>query len=115
MALVPRNFVARLNAFRFGRPNTAVNLLTAFAPPEFFDGTHALDRGTAIDVFSAIAIMNLVMDQVFNVQADVDIDGVGPLPRQKMIVDAHTFVAPIGDPFVLVLKGFRDRAAFKTK
>ena len=107
--------MARLNAFRFGRPNTAVNLLTAFAPPEFFDGTHTLDRSTAVDVFSAVAIINLVMDQVFNVQADVDIDGVGPLPRQNMLVDAHTFVAPIGDPFVLILKGFRDRAALKTK
>jgi hypothetical protein len=105
--LVPRNFMARLNAYRFGRPNTAVNLLTAFAPPEFFDGTHALNRDTRIDIFSAVAVVNLVMDQVFNVQADVDLDGMGPLPRQNTLIDAHMFVAPIGDPFVLVLNGFR--------
>jgi hypothetical protein len=110
VALVPRNFVPRLNAFRFGRPNTAVNLVTAFAPPEFFDGTHALNRDTRIDIFSAVAIMNLVMDQVFNVAADVDLDGIGPLPRQTTLTDAHPFIAPIGDPFVLLLKGFRERS-----
>ncbi len=110
VALVSRNFVPRLNAFRFGRPNTAVNLVTAFAPPEFFDGTHALNRDTRIDIFSAVAIMNLVMDQVFNVAADVDLDGMGPLTRQTTLTDAHPFVAPIGDPFILLLNGFRAKA-----
>jgi hypothetical protein len=110
-ALVPRNFVPRLNAFRFGRPNTSVNLVTAFAPPEFFDGTHALNRDTRIDIFSAVAIMNLVLDQVFNVAVDVDLDGMGPLPRQTTLTDAHPFTAPIGDPFVLLLKGFRERSS----
>ncbi|MFQ5415071.1 MAG: hypothetical protein ACE5E6_11495, partial [Phycisphaerae bacterium] len=110
VALVPRNYKPRLNAFRFGRPNTAINLLTAFLPPEFFDGTHLLVPSTKVDVFSAIAIINLVMDQVFNVEADIDIDGVGPLPKKHMVIDAHMFVAPVGDPFVLLLKGFADRS-----
>ena len=42
VALVPRNYRPRLNAFRFGRPNVTLNLLMAFSPPRFFDGTHAL-------------------------------------------------------------------------
>jgi len=110
VALVPRTYRPRENAFRFGRPNTAINLLTAFAPPDFFDGTHRLDRGTAVDVFMAVAIINLVMEQVFNVEADIDIDGQGPLPRRRMLIDAHMFVAPIGDPFQLLLGGFRERS-----
>ncbi|MEE9296542.1 MAG: hypothetical protein V3W34_16485 [Phycisphaerae bacterium] len=108
--LVPRNYHPRLNAFRFSRPNTAINLLTAFLPPEFFDGTRSLKRDTRVDVLTAVALINLVMDQVFNVEADIDIDGLGPLPRQKMLIDAHLFVAPVGDPFVLLLKGFRNRS-----
>ena len=112
--LVRRNFRPRLNAFRFGRPNTAVNLLTAFLPPDFFDGTHDLNRDTAVDIFSAIAIINLVMDQVFNVEADVDVDGFGPLPRARLLVDARPFVVPLGDPFVLLIKGFHDRSIVVT-
>ena len=110
VALVPRNYVSRLNAFRFARPNTAINLLTAFAPPDFFNGTHGLDRTTELDIFSAIAIINLIMDQVFNVEADIDLDGAGALPRQRTLVDAHLFVLPIDDPFVLLVKGFRERS-----
>ncbi len=46
VALVPRNYLPRQNAFRYSRPNTAINLLPAFLPAEFFDGTHALNRDT---------------------------------------------------------------------
>jgi hypothetical protein len=108
--LVPRNYLPRLNAFRFGRPNTAINLLTAFLPPEFFNGTNGLSRETRVDVFSAIAIINMVMDQVLNVEADIDIDGLGPLPKQRMLIDANIFLAPVGDPFVMLIKGFQDRS-----
>jgi hypothetical protein len=107
--LLPREYKTRLNAFRFGRPNTAINLLTAFAPPEFFDGTHGLDRETSVDIFMAVAIINLIMEQVFNVDANIDLDGLGPRPPEHMLIDAHMFVAPIGDPFQLVLEGFRQR------
>jgi hypothetical protein len=110
VALVARNYLPRLNAFRFGRPNTALNLLTAFLPPEFFDGIHALTGETALDVLGAIAVLNLMMDQVHNVQAVIDVDGIGPLTSQNVLVDAHIFVPPVGDPFVLLLKGFFDRS-----
>jgi len=108
--LVPRSYLPRRNAFRFGHPNTAINLITAFAPPSFFDGRHSLDGDTEVDVFSALAIINLVMDQVLNAEADIDIDGRGPLPRRRMLTDAHLFVAPVGDPFRLILDGFRRRS-----
>ncbi len=110
VVLVPRNFLPRLNAFRFGRPNTALNLLTAFLPPEFFDGTHALTGDTPLSILGAVAVINLMMDQVHNVQAVVDVDGTGPLPTRSVLVDAHMFVAPVGDPFVLLLRGFSDRS-----
>lgn len=110
VTVVPRNYLPRLNAFRFGRPNSAINLLTAFLPAEFFDGTHSLNRDTSVDIFTAIAVINLVMDQVFNVRASIDIDGLGPLPRRNMLIDAHLFVVPIGDPFQLLIRGFRDRS-----
>ncbi|NOT00910.1 MAG: hypothetical protein HOP29_09800 [Phycisphaerales bacterium] len=108
--LVARNFVPRLNAARFGRPNTAVNLLTAFLPPDYFDGQHDLTIDTPVDIFTAIALINLVMDQVVNVEADVDVDGEGPLPAVHRIIDAQIFIAPIGDPFRLLIDGFRDRS-----
>lgn len=110
VALVHRRFRPRLNAFRFGRPNTAINLVSAFASTNFFDGTHALTRETSIDILSAIAIINLVMDQVFNIETQIDIDGIGPLPSETLLIEANIFVAPIKDPFVLLLKGFADRA-----
>lgn len=106
VALVPRNFLPRLNAFRFGRPNTAVNLLTAFLPPEFFNGTFGFKEDTLLDVFSAIAVINLMLDQVHNVEANVDMDGIGPLPSMRTVINAQLFIAPIGDPFVLLFKGF---------
>ncbi len=110
VTLVERNYLPRLNAFKFGRPNTAINLLTAFVPPEFFNGTQGFTGETPLDIFSAIAMINLVMDQVFNVDANIDVDGLGPLPKQRMLIDAHLFVAPVGDPFVLLMKGFENRA-----
>lgn len=108
--LVPRRFLPRLNAYRFGRPNTAINMLTAFMPPDFIDGQHGLTRDTEVDVFSAVAVINLVMDQVLNVEANIDIDGAGPLARTRMLVDAHIFVAPIGDPFRLITDGLAERS-----
>ena len=106
VTLVPRNYVPRLNAFRFGRPNTAINLLTAFLPPEFFNGTFGFKEETPLDVFAAIAMINLMMDQVHNVEANVDIDGIGPLAAVRTVINANIFIAPIGDPFVLLVKGF---------
>ncbi len=108
-ALVTREYLPRLNAFKFGRPNTAINLLSAFAPVDFFNGTKAINKDTVIDIFSAFAFINLTMDQVFNVIGDIDRDGLGPLPRQRILTDAQLFVAPIGDPFLLLLDGFRAR------
>ncbi len=105
-ALVARNFVPRLNAFKFGRPNSAINLLTSFLPPEFFDGTHAFTADTPLGIFQALSTINLVMEQMFNVEAVIDIDGAGPFPAERMMIDAHLFVPPIGDPFVLLLNGF---------
>lgn len=110
VALVPRHFVPRLNAFRYGRPNTALNLLTAFAPADDFNGTRAFNEDTRVGIFGALALINLVMDQVFNVHATVDVDGFGPLPAEDVTIDAQMFIAPIGDPFLLILDGFRQRA-----
>ncbi|MCB9867507.1 MAG: hypothetical protein H6816_12855 [Phycisphaerales bacterium] len=109
-ALVPRNYVPRLNAYRFGRPNTAVNLLTAFSPPSFFDGTQQFTEDTEVDIFTAVALVNLVMDQVFNVEATVDIDGMGPLPKRQALLDAHLFIVPLDDPFVTLVRTIADRA-----
>ncbi len=108
--LVTREYLPRMNAFKFGRPNTAINLLTAFAPADFFNGTKALNRDTVIDIFSAIAFINLAMDQVFNVVGNIDIDGLGPIPRRSVLTDAQLFVAPIGDPFLLLVEGFKQRS-----
>ncbi|MHC5108444.1 MAG: hypothetical protein ACYTHJ_01030 [Planctomycetota bacterium] len=112
--LVRRNYNARMNAFRFGRPNTAINMLTAFLPASFFNGTNAFDGETEVDIFSAIAIINMVMDQVFNVEGDVDVDGFGPLPRSQTLIDAHPFVVPVDDPFVLLLRGFESMTTVRT-
>lgn len=104
--LVPRRFLPRLNAFRFGRPNSAINLLTTFLPSEFFNGTQAINEDTEVGIFQALAMINLVMEQVLNVEAAVDHDGPGPIPATTELVDAHLFVIPIGDPFALLINGF---------
>jgi hypothetical protein len=109
--LVPRTFHPRANAFRFSRPNTSVNLLTAFLPADFFDGTNGLDRDTRLNPFAAIAVVNLVMDQIFNVEARIDADGLGPLRPRRELADAHLFVVPLDDPFVLMIDGFVERAS----
>lgn len=105
-ALVPRHYLPRLNAFKFGRPNTAINLLTTFLPPGFFNGTQAFNADTQLGIFQALATINMVLEQVFNVEAVVDIDGDGPFEAQRILIDAHLFVLPIGDPLVLLLDGF---------
>ncbi len=46
------------------------------------------------------------MEQAFNVEALVDIDAPGSLQAQRILTDAHLFVVPIGDPMVLLVKGF---------
>jgi hypothetical protein len=107
-ALVARNYLPRLNAFKFGRPNSAINLLTTFMPPNFFNGTHALDEDTPLSIMQAIATINLVMEQSFNVEAVIDIDGSGPHQPERILTDAWLFVLPIGDPLVLLLDGFEN-------
>ena len=107
------NIGPRLNAFRFGRPNVTINLLLAFSPPEFFDGTHALNADTRINPFAAIAFLNLVFDSIHNVVAVVDYDGAGPAPAQERLIDAHLFVAPIGDPVQLIIDGLENLGAIE--
>jgi hypothetical protein len=87
-----------------------MNLLTAFLPPEFFDGTRQLTADTSVDIFTAVALVNLVMDQVFNIESEVDIDGLGPLPRERILLDAHLFIVPLDDPFVVLIRAIADRA-----
>jgi hypothetical protein len=111
VALLPRNLKPRLNAFRFGNPNLTINLLTAFSPPDFFDGTHALNGATRVNPFTAIALLNLAFGSIHNVEAVVDFDGPGPMPPHPELIDAHVFVVPIGDPVQLMLDGFTAHAA----
>jgi hypothetical protein len=110
VALVPRNFKARLNAYLFGRPNTAINLLLAFSPPQFFNGTQALNRETRVNPLMAVAIIDLVFEQMMNVEATVDWDGPGEMPAHEELVPAWFFVAPIDDPVALIADGFVDLA-----
>lgn len=110
VALVPRNLKPRLNAFRFGRPNVTLNLLTAFSPPEFFNGTQSLGEDTRLNPFMALALTNLVFDSIHNVSAFVDPDGPGPLPPHRELVEAHLFVAPVGDPVQLMVDGLESAA-----
>ena len=110
VALVPRNFRPRLNAFLFGRPNSAINLLLAFSPPEFFNGTQALNRDTRVNPLMAVALVDLVLEQVMNVEAVVDWDGPGGMPPHEELVPAWFFVAPIDDPVALIADGFVDLA-----
>lgn len=112
VTLVPRNFRPRLNAFRFGRPNVTLNLLCAFSPPEFFNGTQALNADTRLNPFQALAMANLVFGGVQNAKAWYDPDGAGPIPGALELVEAHLFVAPIGDPVQLMVKGFDDLAIY---
>jgi hypothetical protein len=110
VALVPRNFKPRLNAYLFGRPNTAINLLLAFSPPEFFNGTQALNRDTRINPLMAVAIIDLVFEQMMNVEATVDWDGPGGMPAHEELVQAWFFIAPLDDPVALIADSFVDVA-----
>ncbi len=109
--LVVRNLKPRLNAFRFGSPNLTINLLTAFSPADFFDGTHALNGDTRVNPFTAMALINLAFGSIHNVEAVVDFDGPGPMPPHPELIDAHIFVAPVGDPVQLMVDGFIEHAA----
>lgn len=104
--LVPRNFAPRMNAWRFGRPNLALNLLTAFMPPEFFDGKHALDTDTRLNPFAVIAMTSLAFDSIHNVLAKVDWDGPGPSPVHEQLINANFWTPPIDDPVQLMVDGF---------
>lgn len=104
--LVRRNLRPNLNAFRFGTPNVTLNLLAAFSPADFFDGTQALDETTTVNPFQALAILNLVFSSVHNVDAFIDFDGDGPAEGHIELVNTHLFVPPIGDPISLILDGF---------
>ncbi len=108
--LVPRNLKPRLNAYKFGRPNVTVNLLAAFSPPEFFDGTHDLSASTRLNPFQALALLNLVFDSIHNVQGQVDYDGDGPLPEREELITAELFTPPVGDPLLLIVDQFEARS-----
>ncbi len=110
VALVARNLKPRLNAIRFGRPNVTLNLLTAFAPSSFFNGTQAMNEQTRLNPFMALALTNLVFDSIHNVSAFVDPDGPGPLAPHRELVEAHLFVAPVGDPVQLMVDGLEAAA-----
>jgi len=113
VALVPRNFKRRPNAFAFGRPNSALSLLTAFLDPDFFDGTHKLNAQTRVDILGALAMLNLVFDaRLYNLEAYiVDYGPEGPLPAKLQIVEAHPWVPPIDDPIMMVISGFEQLAS----
>lgn len=111
VVLVARNLRPRLNAFRFGRPNITINLLAAFSPPEFFNGTHALNGQTRVNPFTAIAFVNLAFDSIHNILGKVDWDGpTGPAPEHEELIEAWMFVMPIGDPLQLLANGFEQLA-----
>jgi hypothetical protein len=110
VALVPRAFRPRLNAFLFPRPNSAINLLMAFSPPEFFNGTQKLDSTTRINPLMSVALIDLAFDQALNVEALVDWDGPGPMLEHRELVPAWFFVAPIDDPVGLIADNFAEFA-----
>ena len=37
----------------------------------------------------------------------------GPLRPERFLADAHLFTAPLNDPFVLILDGFRTRSVVR--
>ena len=112
VALVPRNFKRRNNAFTFGRPNSAISLLTAFLSNDFFDGTHKLNGDTRVSAFGALAIMNLIFDaRLYNLEAYiVDYGPDGARPAELQIVEAWPWTPPLDDPVMLVVKGFEELA-----
>lgn len=111
--LIPRNFKRRLNAFAFGRPNSAISLLTAFLGHDFFDGTHMLNADTRIGAFGALALMNLVFDaRLYNLEAYVvEYDHNGVRPAELQVVEAWPWNPPIDDPVELVIDGLEALAS----
>jgi hypothetical protein len=104
--LVPRNFRPRLNAWRFGQPNLSSTLITTFSAPDFFNGMHALDEETDLNVWQALAITHLVFTAVHNIEAVVDWDGPeGPQSPHTELLPANLFSPPVGDPSHLWLQG----------
>ena len=111
VALVARNLRPRLNAFKFGRPNVAINLLMAFTPPETFNGTQALNAATKLNPFQAMALIDLVLESIQNLEAIVDWDGPnGPAPPHRELVPGDFFIPPLGDPLQLLAEGFEEFA-----
>ncbi len=108
--LIPRNFKRRFNAFTFGRPNSAISLLTTFLDKDFFDGTHKLNGDTRISPFGAIAIINLVFDaRRYNLEAYVsDFGPNGPMPAKLQMIEAWPWTPPMQDPVSLIIRGFED-------
>ncbi|MBU0640949.1 MAG: hypothetical protein KKB50_18965 [Planctomycetes bacterium] len=113
--LVPRNIRPRLNAFLFGRPNSAINLLMAFGSPEFFNGTQAMNAQTRINPLMAVALIDLVCERIQNVAATVDWDGPGGMPAHEELVPAWFFMAPIGDPLTMIIDRFDELAENTTE
>lgn len=109
--LVPRNLRGRMNAWRYGKPNVSMSLLTNFSPANFFDGTQAFNAETELNILQSLAIMNLVFDQVKTVTVTVDWDGPGPLPAIQDTLQTDSFTAPIGDPLQLIMDGFETLAS----
>lgn len=113
VAPIARDFKRRKNAFTFGRPNSAINLLTAFLSPDFFDGTHKFDANTRVSTFGVMAVLNLVFDaRLYSREAFiVDYGPEGAKPAELQIVEAWPWNPPIDDPFMLVIRGFEEMAA----
>ena len=106
VVLVPRAFRPRQNGYLFPRPNSALNLLMAFSPPEFFNGTQQLSATTRINPLMAVALIDLAFDQALNIEAIVDWDGPGPMSPHRELVPVWFFVAPVDDPIGLITDTF---------
>ncbi len=48
----------------------------------------------------------MIVLQPMSVEAVIDIDGSGPDQADRMLIDAHIFVLPLGDPLVLLLEEY---------
>lgn len=110
--LVPRNLKSRMNAWAFGRPNTTINLIAAFADPGFFNGTVTVDENTELNPFSALAFAHLAFERMHNVEAVIDFDGPGPAPAHEELVEAFMWVLPVGDPVTFLARGLAEAAGF---
>jgi len=50
------------------------------------------------------------MKQVRNSVAGIDLDCLGQLPCERVLIDAHMFVPPLGDLFQMPPDGFHRRS-----